>query len=157
MRVLRLLILAVGLMLIAAPASAVEPDEVLSDQALEERARQLSAKLRCLVCQNQSIDDSDAPLARDLRLLLRERLTKGDSDKQVIDYLVGRYGEFILLQPKFGIHTLALWLGPFVLLACGIWFIWRRRSSARTSAPVAETPLSEQEAAELKRLMADDN
>ncbi|HEX6612068.1 MAG TPA: cytochrome c-type biogenesis protein, partial [Hyphomicrobiaceae bacterium] len=99
-------------------AHAVEPDEVLADRALEARARQLSAELRCLVCQNQSIDDSDAPLARDLRILVRERLTAGDSDRQVLEFLVARYGEFVLLRPPFNWQTALLWLiGPLVLLA----------------------------------------
>lgn len=101
---------------------AVNPDEVLDDPVLEERARGLSARLRCLVCQNQSIDDSDADLARDLRVLVRERLIAGDSDEDVITYLVDRYGEFVLLKPRFGAHTLVLWLGgPLVfLLAVGL-------------------------------------
>ena len=94
------------------PALAVQPDEVLSDATLEARARGLSRELRCMVCQNQSIDDSDAPLARDLRLLVRERLTAGDSDAQVQDFLVARYGEFVLLKPPFEWHTALLWLTP---------------------------------------------
>src|ERR1041384_1887939 len=95
------------------PALAVQPDEILKDAALEPRARTLSQELRCMVCQNQSIDDSDAPLAKDLRVLVRERLTAGDSDRQVIDFLVTRYGEFVLLKPRFSMHTLLLWLAPF--------------------------------------------
>ena len=91
------------------PAQAVQPDEMLNDPVLESRARDLSRELRCMVCQNQSIDDSEAPLARDLRLLVRERLTKGDSDQQVIDYLVSRYGQFVLLKPPLEWHTLILW------------------------------------------------
>src|ERR1700686_3551927 len=99
-----------GLALLAAqPAIAVQPDEILKDQALESRARALSHDLRCMVCQNQSIDDSDAPLARDLRLLVRERLTSGDSDQQVLNYLVARYGEFVLLKPRFELQNLLLW------------------------------------------------
>ena len=93
-------------------AWAVQPDEVLSDPALEVRARALSKELRCLVCQNQSIDDSAAPLARDLRVLVRERLTEGDSDQQVVDFVVDRYGEFVLLRPRFNWHTALLWLTP---------------------------------------------
>src|SRR6476620_9668938 len=111
------------------PAKAVEPDEVLQDQALEARARHISEGLRCLVCQNQSIDDSAAPLARDLRLLVRERISAGDSDRQVIDFLVARYGEFVLLKPRFSPHTLLLWLiPPFVLLGGGLalWSYSRR-------------------------------
>src|SRR4051794_27695607 len=120
----RLCAIALCLMVIAiAPAFAVQPDEVLPDAALEARARALSQELRCLVCQNQSIDDSDALLARDLRLLLRERLKNGDSDKQVLDFLVARYGEFVLLRPPFGWHTLLLWLspgGPFLFWPGGL-------------------------------------
>jgi cytochrome c-type biogenesis protein CcmH len=108
------------LTLLAAPtAYAVQPDEVMSDPALEARARALSKELRCMVCQNQSIDDSDAPLARDLRLLVRERLQGGDSDSQVINFLVARYGEFVLLRPRLSWHTALLWFGPPVLLGVG--------------------------------------
>lgn len=135
-------------------AHAVQPDEVLSDPALERRARALSTELRCMVCQNQSIDDSDAPLARDLRILVRERLTAGDSDEQVIDFLVARFGEFVLLKPRLAPHTLALWLGPpLALLAGGILvFVSSRRKKAAAHAAPA-TPLSADEQAELKRVM----
>ena len=113
-----------GLCLLAAiglwPAHAVLPDEVMADPAKEARARNLSRELRCMVCQNQSIDDSEAPLARDLRLLVRERIAAGDSDTQVIDFLVARYGEFVLLKPRFEEHTLLLWLVPPLVLL--IWF-----------------------------------
>ena len=102
-----------------AGASRVQPDEVLPDPTLEARARALSKELRCMVCQNQSIDDSDAPLARDLRVLVRERLQAGDSDQQVIDFLVARYGEFVLLKPRFSWHTALLWLAPPALLLVG--------------------------------------
>jgi cytochrome c-type biogenesis protein CcmH len=109
-----------GLALLAAhPAAAVQPDEILKDPALEVRARALSRELRCMVCQNQSIDDSDAPLARDLRVLVRERLTAGDSDPQVVDFLVDRYGEFVLLKPRFEWHTAILWLTPAAALLAG--------------------------------------
>lgn len=101
-------------------ALAVQPDEILKDPALETRARQLSHELRCMVCQNQSIDDSEAPLARDLRVLVRERLTEGDSDQQVLDFLVARYGEFVLLRPRFEWHTLLLWGLPPVALIAGM-------------------------------------
>src|SRR5438105_15752704 len=112
-------------------AMAVEPDEVLSDATLEARARALSKELRCMVCQNQSIDDSEAPLARDLRILVRERLQSGDSDGQVIDFLVARYGEFVLLKPRLSMHTAILWLGPPALLIGGAFalvMVARRRS-----------------------------
>ena len=119
-------------------AWAVQPDEVLSDPALEARARVLSKELRCMVCQNQSIDDSAAPLARDLRVLVRERLTGGDSDQQVLDFLVARYGEFVLLKPPFAWHTALLWLGPPGLLIAGA----PRRTARprRRTAPPASPP-----------------
>src|SRR6266550_9385109 len=100
----------------ATPAVAVQPDEMLAEPKLEARARALSRELRCMVCQNQSIDDSEAPLARDLRILVRERLQAGDSDRQVIDFLVARYGEFVLLRPRFSPHTALLWLTPAAIL-----------------------------------------
>ena len=106
-------ILLLAFALLSAPnVLAVQPDEVMTDPALEARARGLSKELRCMVCQNQSIDDSDAPLARDLRLLVRERLKGGESDQQVLDFLVARYGDFVLLKPPFNWHTALLWLGP---------------------------------------------
>src|SRR6187399_3274460 len=110
-------------------AFAVQPDEILPDAKLELRARELSKHLRCMVCQNQSIDDSDASLARDLRILVRERLQAGDSDQQVIDFLVSRYGEFVLLKPRFSWHTAVLWLGPAAVLligALGLFMLARR-------------------------------
>src|SRR5436190_14163135 len=112
----RLLFAFILLLTLAAPLHAVQPDEVLKDPVLEARARALSAGLRCLVCQNQSIDDSEAPLARDLRLLIRERLVAGDSDDQVTGFIVGRYGEFVLLKPRLETKTILLWAGPFALL-----------------------------------------
>jgi cytochrome c-type biogenesis protein CcmH len=118
MRWLRLFVLAFALTSPFA-AFAVEPDEMLSDPALEARARVLSKELRCMVCQNQSIDDSAAPLAHDLRVLVRERLKAGDSDQQVLDYLVARYGEFVLLKPPLSWHTALLWVGPPALLLGG--------------------------------------
>ena len=106
-------------LVIGTAALAVQPDEVLKDPALEQRARHISAGLRCMVCQNQSIDDSDAPLAKDLRLLVRERLVAGDTNQQVEHFLVQRYGEFVLLKPAFGTHTLLLWLTPALVLILG--------------------------------------
>lgn len=143
------------LLALSAPAFAVQPDEILKDPALESRARALSQELRCMVCQNQSIDDSDAPLARDLRVLVRERLTAGDSDRQVIDYLVSRYGEFVLLRPRLSMHTLLLWIAPFVVLAlAAIGFIVSRRRSG--APPVsAEPKLSAQEEARVAALLKD--
>jgi len=127
---------------------AVQPDEMLKDPALEARARDLSRELRCMVCQNQSIDDSEAPLARDIRILVRERLTNGDSDQQVIDYLVARYGEFVLLKPRLEWSTAILWGLPPVALFMGALalIIMARR---QTAAPAETATLS---AAEQKRL-----
>jgi cytochrome c-type biogenesis protein CcmH len=126
------------------PAIAVQPDEMLKDQALEARARALSRELRCMVCQNQSIDDSDAPLAHDLRVLVRERLTAGDSDSQVVDFLVARYGEFVLLKPRFAWHNAVAWLTPVAALIAGAIAIFAavRR---RRAVPLAATPLSPDE------------
>jgi cytochrome c-type biogenesis protein CcmH len=137
----------------AVPAFAVQPDEVLSDSTLEARARALSKELRCMVCQNQSIDDSAAPLARDLRLLVRERLTAGDSDQQVLDFLVARYGEFVLLRPRFNWHTALLWLiPPGALLggAVALFLVGRNRARPAKAGQEALTP---DEEARLARLM----
>lgn len=126
--------------LLAAPAQAVNPDEMLDDPVLEQRARKVSQGLRCLVCQNQSIDDSDAPLARDLRLLVRERLLAGDEDEQVINFLVARYGEFILLKPRFRWHTVLLWLGPLAVLAAGaisVVLVFRRAKAQSRPSPLS--------------------
>ncbi len=115
---------------------AVQPDEILSDPKLEARAREISAELRCLVCQNQSIDDSDAPLARDLRILVRERLQSGESNAAVREFIVARYGEFVLLKPPFGIHTLLLWLAPLFVLSIAV-VLARRTIGRRTPSDVA--------------------
>ncbi len=132
-------------------AHAVQPDEMLPDQKLEQRAREISGGVRCMVCQNENIDDSNAPLARDLRLLVRERLKKGDSDDQVRDYLVARYGDFVLLKPPLKGSTLILWITPaLVLLAAAGFMLMRTR--ARKAAPVAA--LSDEEVAALDRLVA---
>ncbi|MCJ2080638.1 cytochrome c-type biogenesis protein CcmH [Methylobacterium sp. J-090] len=130
-------------------AWAVQPDEVLKDAGLEARAREISAGLRCLVCQNQSIDDSDAPLARDLRVIVRERLQAGDTDPQVESYVVGRYGEYVLLRPVFAAHTLLLWLTPLAAIGLGIVGLWRL--SRRRTAP-AEQGLSAADEAEIAAL-----
>jgi cytochrome c-type biogenesis protein CcmH len=156
MRWLRLLMIATSLWM--APALAVQPDEVLSDPAMEARARELSKELRCMVCQNQSIDDSDAPLARDLRLLVRERLQAGDSDAQVLDFLVKRYGEFVLLDPRFSGRTALLWLMPVLVLLIGAIVLvvaWRRhRRSAKADSPTAASaPLTPAESAKLSRIL----
>ena len=118
---MRLFAVVALLSMLVAPAFAVTPDEMLKDSALEARARHLSQELRCMVCQNQSIDDSNAPLAHDLRVLVRERLTNGDSDAQVMNFVVSRYGEFVLLKPRFAWHNVLLWgLPPATLLIGGI-------------------------------------
>jgi cytochrome c-type biogenesis protein CcmH len=137
--------------LLRGPAYAVQPGEALADPALEARARTLSAELRCMVCQNQSIDLSDAELAHDLRVLVRERLKAGDSDEEVLDYIVSRYGEFALLKPRFSLRNALLWGTPVVLLVAGagvLFFSQRRRKSA-----IAQT-LTDDEKAELDRILA---
>jgi cytochrome c-type biogenesis protein CcmH len=137
-------------------AIAVEPGEVLSDPALEARARALSKELRCMVCQNQSIDDSEAPLARDLRMLVRERLQAGESDRHVIDFLVARYGEFVLLRPRFSWHTALLWLGPAAMLvigACGIIVLARRYRANFHRAITEQDKLTAAEAARLSDIL----
>ncbi len=153
------LMLALLIFMICLPAQAVDPGEVLADPALESRARDLSKGLRCVVCQNQSIDDSDATLARDLRLLVRERLTAGDSDQQVLDYVVSRYGDFVLLKPPFKIATLALWLGPLLIaglaLFGGLVFFRRQRSAVPQAA--AATELNDAERKRLDDLLKDDD
>jgi len=157
MRWMQLLLLALAL--VSAPqALAVQPDEVMSDPVLEGRARGLSKELRCMVCQNQSIDDSDAPLARDLRLLVRERLKGGESDQQVLDFLVARYGDFVLLKPPFNWHTALLWLGPPGALVGGalvlVLVIRRRiRRGATDTAKPEGGNLTPAEEARLARLL----
>ena len=160
MRILRQLFLALVMLAVAWPAAyAVAPDEVLDDPVLEQRARELSAELRCMVCQNQSIDDSDAPLAKDLRILVCERLVAGDSNAEVIDFLVARYGEFVLLKPRLSVQTFVLWgLAPLALLI-GIAVLYRGARKRRGAAPVAAsgaTRLSEDEQAELDRILTRD-
>ncbi len=136
------------LFLIFTPAHAVLPDEILKDQALEARARNISTVLRCLVCQNQSIDESDAPVARDLRILIREQLTAKKTDGEVMDFIVARYGDYVLLKPRFGAKTLVLWLTPFLLLLAGFAFFFR------LGKPVGKTDaLSATEKAELAALL----
>lgn len=133
----RLAAMLLAFAMLCGPALAVLPQEVLDDPALEERARGLSAGLRCMVCQNQSIDDSDAELARDLRLLVRERLVAGETDAEVIDYVVSRYGEFVLLKPRFSLRNTLLWASPVILLLVGGGALAlqavRRRSPAATA------------------------
>lgn len=148
MKAARALVLLFALLL-APAASAVEPDEMLKDPVLESRARELSRHLRCLVCQNQSIDDSAAPLARDLRVLVRERLVAGDSDDKVLAFLTQRYGSFVLLKPPVKPATYLLWFGPFAVLilgGLGLWWIVRKRPKLAAPAPLS--------ADEQKRLQA---
>ncbi len=147
---LRIVIIALS-MLGAYPAHAVQPDEVLPDAALETRARDLSRELRCMVCQNQSIDDSDAPLARDLRLLVRERLKAGDSDTQILDFLVARYGDFVLLKPRFNSHTALLWLLPALILIAGAAALFALRRRQRFRAVSAK--LSDDEEARVAEVL----
>jgi cytochrome c-type biogenesis protein CcmH len=140
-------------------ALAVQPDEVLTDPALESRARVLSRELRCMVCQNQSIDDSDAPLARDLRIMVRERLKAGDSDRQVIDALVSRYGEFVLLRPRLSWRTVLLWAAaPAILLVgiLGLWLALRRRRGVTRSPEAAVPELAPAERARVAELLKED-
>lgn len=143
--------LVLALMLAASPVLAVEPDEVLDDPVLEERARALSQGLRCPVCRNESIDESNADIARDIRILLRERLVAGDSDTEAIDFIVDRYGEFVLLKPLTTGSNLVLWIaGPAMLLAAlGIALLYLRRRSA----PVQAEALSAEEEARLREIL----
>lgn len=143
------------LLLCGTPLVAVQPDEILSDPALEARARVLSRELRCMVCQNQSIDDSEAPLARDLRLLVRERLKAGDSDRQVIDFLIVRYGDFVLLNPRVTAHSVWLWVIPFGVLFLGaVGLVARLRRGGATEG--FDAPLSAEEHKQITALIEQD-
>jgi cytochrome c-type biogenesis protein CcmH len=153
-RVRFLFALALAALAWAVPAHAVQPDEMLPDPALEARARNLSRELRCMVCQNQSIDDSDAPLARDLRILVRDRLKAGDDDRQVLDFLTARYGDFVLLKPRFSWRTAALWGTPAVLLllgGLGLVLFLRRRATAAAAAAPGLTPAEQQRVEDILR------
>jgi cytochrome c-type biogenesis protein CcmH len=152
MMTVRRLLLLLGLMIAALPAYAVQPDEMLRDPVLEGRARALSAELRCMVCQNQSIDDSDAPLARDIRLLIRDRIAKGESNDVVRSFLVSRYGDFILLRPPFKMETLLLWFGAPLALVLGAVTMWRAARRPRKATPA----LSEAEEAQLAAIARGD-
>ena len=133
------------LFFLVTPALAIQPDEILEDKLLEERARVISKELRCLVCQNQSIDDSDAPLARDLRVLVRERLQAGESDEKVIKFVVDRYGDFVLLRPPIKASTLALWISPIAILIVGVILLLMRFRKQEKNMPVQVQPLSREE------------
>ncbi len=133
-------------------ALAVEPSEMLEDPALEQRARDVSQYLRCVQCQNETIDESDAQIARDMRVLVRQRILDGDSNEEIIDYMVGRYGDYVLLKPRFQPNTIVLWLGPFAILLLGGIIVARRlRTADRTSSV---SPLSEEERAEISEVLS---
>ncbi|WP_434615887.1 cytochrome c-type biogenesis protein [Azospirillum sp. B2RO_4] len=154
----RLLLAALLALSTLSPALAVQPDEVLKDPALESRARAISQELRCLVCQNQSIDDSNAPLARDLRILVRDRLKAGDSDDRVMEFVTDRYGDYVLLRPPFKATTLVLWIGPFAVLllgAVGTFLFLRGRRGVAAGADTA--PLSADERRRLDALLRKDD
>ncbi len=138
-----------ALVLLSNSSFAVQPDEILKDPLLEARARDISTGLRCLVCQNQSIDDSDAPVARDLRILIREQLQANKSDVEVVDFVVARYGEYVLLKPRFKFSTLVLWAAPFLILAAGLLLAFRKKPAQ------LEASLTDQEKAELKSIIGD--
>ena len=154
LRLLTTVFFVLAVFALAPSASAVEPDEVLKDPALEERARVISKDLRCLVCQNQSIDDSDAPLAKDLRVLVRDRLKKGETNDQVIDFVVSRYGEFVLLKPRFALHTLILWLAAPIIFLLGVFVMYRsyRRRQADVETE-SKRKLSAKEKRALNKLL----
>ena len=152
-----LLALALGLTGLSTGAGAVEPDEILADPVLEKRARDLSQELRCVVCQNQNIDNSNAGIAKTMRILVRERITLGDTDQEVKDYLVARYGDYVLLKPPFKISTVLLWVGPAVILLLGIVavisLLRRQRASRNNPNEPTAAPLSADEESRLARLM----
>lgn len=145
------LALAAALVLAPLPAAAVNPDEMLPNAEQEARARRLSTDLRCLQCQNQSIDDSDAPFSHEIRMLLREKIAVGKSDDEILDFLVARYGEYVLLKPRFTAVTAVLWLGPFLAVAAGGFYLWRRRDRRKEEL----FRLSAEEEARLEKLLRD--
>ena len=152
-------IFALSVLFGSSAAFAVQPDEIMSDPAMEARARDLSRELRCMVCQNQSIDDSEAPLARDLRLLVRERIAAGDTNAKVLDFLVARYGEFVLLKPRLEPHTLLLWLLPPLALAGGglaLWTHGRRRARSAAGQESSAPGLTAAEKVRLEQLIAEE-
>lgn len=151
----KLLLIVVSCLLLT-PAFAVEPDEILADPAMEARARDLSTEVRCMVCQNQSIDDSDAPLAKDLRVLVRERLVSGDTNEEVLTFLVARYGEFVLLKPRFTLANAFLWIAPIGILLIGGFIAFVAFRSRRGQNP-EEKPLSEAEHEALKKILSPDS
>lgn len=152
----RLAALVLAVLASTVAVHAVQPDEVLKDPALEGRARALSRDLRCMVCPSQSIDDSDADLARDVRILVRERLMKGDSDDQVIDFLSSRFGEYVLLRPRFSLHNAPLWITPAVVLLVGAGAMALALRRRRAAAGAGVAPLSEDEERRLAEVIGDD-
>ena len=152
-RLLAITVLALSIFANVPAGHAVQPGEMLSNPVLEKRARTISSELRCLVCQNESIDESNAPLAADIRRVVRERLTAGDTDAQVKDYLVARYGEFVLLKPRFEMSTLLLWLTPVLVFLAGL--VLAARAAARQPATESNS-LSEQEKSKLAQILGDD-
>jgi len=154
----KIIMMAAALLVWATPAPAVEPDEIMDDPALEARAREVSLDLRCVVCQNQSIDDSNSGLAKKMRILVRERIAQGDSNQEVKDYLVSRYGDFVLLKPPMKAKTLVLWFGPALMVIIGligIIYYYRRRSAQAGKNPAA-APLSAKEQARLDALLKEE-
>jgi cytochrome c-type biogenesis protein CcmH len=151
-----MLVALIAFVALSGSAQAVEPSEILPDSALETRARSISTNLRCLVCQNQSIDDSDAPLARDLRILVRDRLKAGDSDAEVVDFVVSRYGEFVLLKPRLNWSTALLWAGPFLVLLLASAALWRTIGRRGKEVQPAARALTAAEKRELKKLIDKD-
>lgn len=152
---LRSLLAIAALVLVSVVARAVEPDEILKDPAQEARAREITRELRCVVCQNQSVDDSDAPLAKDIRVLVRERIAAGESDEAVKDFIVQRYGQYVLLRPPFGIDTALIWIGPFALfaIALGTALLFMRRGRGDALQP---PPLTAEEESRLDARLQDD-
>ncbi len=149
-----IVLFSVALALMSSPAFAVEPDEILADPALEARARALTQELRCVVCQNQSVDDSDAPLARDMRVLVRERIKAGETDEEVRAFVVARYGKFVLLRPPLEGDTLILWFAPFAVVGLGVLAAWAYIRSL-ASQPQTAAPLSATEEDAVRRKLDD--
>ena len=144
------------LFFLVTPALAIQPDEILEDKVLEERARVISKELRCLVCQNQSIDDSDAPLAKDLRVLVRERLQAGESDEKVIEFVADRYGDFVLLRPPVKASTLTLWISPIAILIVGVILLLMRFRKQEKNMSGKVPPLSSEESKKLEAALGED-
>ncbi len=145
----------IAALMCAAPALAVEPSEMLNDPALEARAREISQHIRCVQCQNETIDESNAQIARDMRVLIRQRLLHGDTNEEIIDYMVSRYGDYVLLMPRFQANTLLLWFGPLIVLLLGAVIVAGRMRASSTRAGPA--PLTDEERAEIERSLSGDS